>query len=58
MGLYRDDIESRQKVVEALRHLVDTGLTSGSSGNVSLRTDQGMLVTPLRNNRWTAPLVP
>ncbi len=46
MGLYRDDIESRQKVVEALRHLVDTGLTSGSSGNVSLRTDQGMLVTP------------
>ena len=46
MGLYRDDIETRRKVVEALRHLVDRGLTSGSSGNVSLRTEQGMLVTP------------
>jgi L-fuculose-phosphate aldolase len=46
MGLYRDGIEARQEVVEALRRLVDRGLTSGSSGNVSLRTDQGMLVTP------------
>lgn len=46
MTMYRDNLESRQKVVAALQHLVDTGLTSGSSGNVSVRTDKGMLVTP------------
>lgn len=43
---YSDDPESRQKVVAALQHLVEAGLTSGSSGNVSVRTDKGMLVTP------------
>lgn len=46
MATYRDDPESRQLVVNALQHLVHAGLTSGSSGNVSVRTDKGMLVTP------------
>ena len=46
MTTYRDDSECRQQVVDALRHLVDIGLTSGSSGNVSVRTDTGMLITP------------
>jgi L-fuculose-phosphate aldolase len=46
MTLYRDDIESRQQVVSALQQLVERGLTSGSSGNVSVHTDSGMLITP------------
>ena len=46
MAIYRDNMETRQQVVNALQHLVDIGLTSGSSGNVSVRTDQGMLITP------------
>lgn len=46
MASYRDDPESRQKVVAALQYLVEAGLTSGSSGNVSVRTGKGMLVTP------------
>ena len=46
MAMYRNDSDSRQQVVTALQHLVQAGLTSGSSGNVSVRTDAGMLVTP------------
>lgn len=46
MAIYRDNVETRQQVVNALQHLVHIGLTSGSSGNVSVRTDQGMLITP------------
>lgn len=46
MAAYRDDLETRKKVADALRHLVDSGLTSGSSGNISVRTDTGMLITP------------
>lgn len=46
MGKYRNDLESRQQVVAAQQHLVNAGLTSGASGNVSVRTDDGMLITP------------
>ena len=46
MALYRDDEDCRGLLVSALRQLVDKGLTSGTSGNVSLRTPGGMLVTP------------
>ncbi len=38
--------DSRRQVVAAIRHLVDSGLTTGSSGNVSVRTADGMLITP------------
>lgn len=38
--------ETRQQVVATLRALVDSGLTSGSSGNVSARIPGGMLITP------------
>ena len=41
-----DPMSRRDQVVAASRQLVETGLTSGSSGNVSLRADGGMLVTP------------
>ena len=38
--------DARHQVATTLRALVDKGLTSGSSGNVSTRTAQGMLITP------------
>ena len=41
-----DPMSKRDQVVAAIRQLVETDLTSGSSGNVSARTDGGMLVTP------------
>jgi L-fuculose-phosphate aldolase len=40
------DIDTRQQVVVTLRALVAKGLTSGSSGNVSTRSELGMLITP------------
>jgi L-fuculose-phosphate aldolase len=46
MTTYRDDTETRALLVAALSQLVETGLTSGSSGNVSVRTQAGMLITP------------
>ena len=41
-----DPMSRRDQVVAAIRQLVETGLTSGSSGNVSVRADGGMLITP------------
>lgn len=46
MNSYGDNAQSRAQVVATLRSLVDKGLTSGTSGNVSARTDTGMLITP------------
>jgi L-fuculose-phosphate aldolase len=46
MALYHDNAESREQLVNAMRRLSGAGLSSGSSGNVSLRTERGMLVTP------------
>ncbi len=38
--------ESRLQVVGAMQSLLDQGMTSGKSGNVSMRTAAGMLITP------------
>ena len=46
MPLYANDEASRELVVDALQQLVEKGLTSGTSGNVSVLTGDGMLVTP------------
>lgn len=47
MALYNDDSDSRTLVVQAIRSLVANGLTSGTSGNVSVRTGETtMLITP------------
>ncbi len=37
---------SRQQLIDTMSQLVERGLTSGTSGNVSLRTKEGMLITP------------
>jgi len=37
---------TRQAIVEAMRSLLTTGLSQGTSGNVSVRWGDGLLVTP------------
>ena len=46
MAPYRDDERSRAALVETLRQLGARGLNKGTSGNVSGRTESGMLITP------------
>ncbi len=46
MTPYNNDKAGRQAVLAALQSLLDSGLTSGTSGNVSVQTDAGMLITP------------
>ncbi|GJE59642.1 class II aldolase/adducin family protein [Methylobacterium trifolii] len=42
----QDDHRARQSVVEAARSLSGLGLNQGTSGNVSLRWKDGLLITP------------
>ena len=46
MSQYQDDAKSRQSLVDTLVALREKGLNKGTSGNVSARTDGGMLITP------------
>ncbi|KZX60513.1 fuculose phosphate aldolase [Halioglobus sp. HI00S01] len=46
MTQYSNDTRSRQVVVDALVALGDKGLNKGTSGNVSVATSDGMLITP------------
>ena len=41
-----NDGDQRSAVVEAMQALVEKDLTSGTSGNISVRTGRGMLITP------------
>lgn len=43
----------REQVIRAARSLFDRGLTHGSTGNVSLRTADGILVTPTGSSLGT-----
>ncbi|MEV4737627.1 MULTISPECIES: 3-oxo-tetronate 4-phosphate decarboxylase [unclassified Microbacterium] len=45
--------EERAAVIRAARSLFDRGLTHGSTGNVSLRTGDGILVTPTGSSLGT-----
>jgi hypothetical protein len=58
-----DDVDprSRTELVAACRHLAARGLSPGSSGNVSVRLDDGVLLvtpsstcTPRTPPRWRA----
>lgn len=42
----RDESRLREEIVELGRSLFDRGLTAGSSGNISVRLDDGWLLTP------------
>jgi L-fuculose-phosphate aldolase len=46
MSSIEQDAEDRQAVVQALQTLVAKHLTSGTAGNISVRTAAGMLITP------------
>lgn len=46
MHCYQNNNEGRLVVVQALQTLVEKSLTSGTSGNVSVYTGDGMLITP------------
>jgi L-fuculose-phosphate aldolase len=39
-------IPERRAVIAAARRMSDTGLSKGTSGNVSLRVEEGLLITP------------
>ena len=38
--------DQREAIVRSYRELIDSGLGTGSSGNLSVRVDGGMLITP------------
>jgi ribulose-5-phosphate 4-epimerase/fuculose-1-phosphate aldolase len=42
----RDEMRLREDIVKFRRSLFERGLTSGSSGNISVRQDDGLLLTP------------
>jgi L-fuculose-phosphate aldolase len=46
MSFYSDNSQSRQAVVDTLRALGEKNLNKGTSGNVSVATETGMLITP------------
>ena len=39
-------MELRENLIEAAREMAARGLSAGTSGNVSLRTEEGILITP------------
>ena len=41
-----DSTELAREVIETARYLEDEGYSQGTSGNVSVRTERGMLITP------------
>ena len=43
---HRDEVRVREQIVELGRSLFDRGLTAGSSGNLSVRLEDGWLLTP------------
>lgn len=43
---YQDTPKLRQSVIDVCLHMSQTGLNSGTSGNVSVRVETGLLVTP------------
>jgi ribulose-5-phosphate 4-epimerase/fuculose-1-phosphate aldolase len=45
--------DARAEVIRAARSLFDRGLTHGSTGNISLRTAEGVLVTPTGSSLGT-----
>jgi L-fuculose-phosphate aldolase len=46
VAVYCNNKDSREQVIAGLQRLVASGMTSGSSGNVSVRAEAGMLITP------------
>lgn len=43
---YRDTTQTRQAIIDACLEMQACGVNQGVSGNISLRTESGMLITP------------
>src|SRR3954453_17366287 len=41
-----NDLEKRQSIIEACRSMNRSGINQGTSGNISLRHESGLLITP------------
>lgn len=51
-----DETAARQSIVNAVKFLEDKGLNHGSSGNVSVRNGDGVLITPTGGrSSWLTP---
>ena len=46
MPMTVDESEKRQAIIDACRRMNELGINQGTSGNISLRHQDGMLVTP------------
>lgn len=46
MNPVNDSAENRQAIIDACIEMNDSGLNQGTSGNISLRTQEGVLITP------------
>ncbi len=44
----RDDNEKRQAIIDACRRMNALGINQGTSGNISVRHGEGLLITPTR----------
>lgn len=40
------ELELRQSIIDACREMAAQGINQGTSGNISVRTDEGLLLTP------------
>ena len=40
------DVELRQSILDACREMAAQGINQGTSGNISVRTEDGILLTP------------
>ena len=46
MPMTSDESEKRQAIIDACRRMNELGINQGTSGNISLRHQDGMLITP------------
>ena len=44
--LHKNTVETRQSIIDACLWMNSSGLNQGTSGNISIRTDEGILITP------------
>src|SRR5215467_10447892 len=45
-AMTRNETRKRQAIIDACRRMNALGINQGTSGNISLRHDEGMLITP------------
>ncbi|MFT5929500.1 MAG: L-fuculose-phosphate aldolase, partial [Candidatus Azotimanducaceae bacterium] len=44
--MQKDTSENRQSIIDACLWMNSSGLNQGTSGNISIRTAEGILITP------------